>query len=1766
GLAGRVRAGDWDGEARSGEADGLGSRERSESGEGEEAESTGFTAVKEEEGEGVGIGGGRAGRTGRKRRAVGRQGSEGDVLNQGLGGQGVSSQGFNSQGLSKEGGGGVVVRRRRMAGFNLRVVLNAFAAPDTGRPTRLNNRWLKRLKRWKTSILVLSRTPAFGDKELMLQEVRDTLEAVRDLYPDMLVIWRSAVGGHPSCQHFTRPLRTRPALLAAKGKIPDVWLRHAEMNAAIKPLLKEYGVVYMDVDSATSLRPDGHHSRMDGSINCHHYCMPGPLDHWVSLFHNLLLLLDQHSPQSTLPASAAAAAGGGGGAAVAGGAAGAAGAGGFGGGDGFSGSGFGGAAGGSGSGGGAAGGVPAVKVSGVVGEGGVVVEEEDLSDVPRGGRWRSKEEIEEEESGREDGGGGGGMVGVGGAGGFEGAGTVGGGMGVGGGLACTNFSACIPGTRIRGEAAVLEAQQEVSCVAEDGKWVRFNTPRWLPWSRDPHTNPRAPHYGTCDLLHVNETGGKGMYGFAADKFRKNPGDREWHVRAELKYQWKASRFCPPFMGFNRHKFCAAVGQRNVLLVGDTTQLALHDVFLNHVTTIATQKEIGDIADAWTAPNNQPACATNNPHVVCSDIVPGGFTFRVAHNNLLTPDSPGGGAFNQRWLGHLRKWNVSIVVLNKGFERRPTPVYLKTLRQTLTKFRQVAPDTLLIWRSTWRGHEGCENATEPLAAPPDNATRAGPWAFVLEQNEAVRDVIREFGGVYMNLDASLSMRPDGHLRQLNGLTDCYYYCLPGPVDHFMRLFYNYLIILDSKGPRTSHKCHASHSEFNGKSHFPRNGHGNGYSRWARDASGASPPPSASGPNRASHHHDGASHGKGYDGRYEGRFEGARCEGRYEGRYGRGYGRGDFRGYAQSGSERPASPGSSPSPSSSASPFASSSPPFGQSAAANSPSSPANATSSPDSNAAAGGAASGEFPFQSHHTILDVDPVDPTAGDAAWGGLDAAAAAAAWKRSFLKRVVDTITDSKYFNLQTAGWLMAGAATAAVGVQVTAHIIKAIESVPLLASLEILIGAAVTTNVATTIAGGREARERLEQQWDEFVRRVSGTYGLSDPVFDEMESGKDLECSALIADAALQQSEQRPSHLEGDTSGETQQQREVWAAEGLRRAAEGLGLKAEGKAESKAEVNTGKETEGEELKETGGKQGAEADSEAPQRKAEREEGEEAVVAVRKAELVRVLSEFVERREGRARRVNRMLQQEVQAGRGLEERLGDLTKALEVRTLASVAAAQNVARLQALNDSLQAERNSVTSQLSALTNQITGLSTSLDVLTRQQDSVSQSNTVLRARLRKALLEKRQLAQSLRAAHRVQSERASDVEGRLRAVGAQLKASEGAMLQQRREEEVNLQTYLSQHAAIKSERNAAVVQASDLERRVASAEAQLKEVTRSRDQLFITNHELNTRLTAAMTENRLLQQRVDQLQRTSRHSAAAFRDREATLKQHLAERHAELAASRQQAAAELARVTSSLEAKVRATQEDLEESKGEVRWLEEQRAAQEEVEESKGEVKWQEEQRAAQEEVDESKGEVRWLEEQVEALREEGQLHTTRLRAAVAAAEKRAQEVRERRGRRCAIAVRAEEEEAAAVSADAESVAVGADAGADAGVAAGAAAGPTVGAEGSALGTPNEAAGSPNKPLGPPNENDLKVYARAIFPAYVALDASIMEQSRGVTAMVQVWAGRHVWWQCMYAGMVCMQVYLQVIFPAYVALDASIMEQSRGVTAMVQVRELVVW
>ena len=102
--------------------------------------------------------------------------------------------------------------------------------------------------------------------------------------PAMLIIWRNTPAGHPNCGGVNAPLQTRPTGAAGKK-----WEKYAEQNEVMRGLAKEFGMVYMDVDTPTSYRADGHHLLPDGTYDCHHYCAPGPIDHWVSLLHNVLL-------------------------------------------------------------------------------------------------------------------------------------------------------------------------------------------------------------------------------------------------------------------------------------------------------------------------------------------------------------------------------------------------------------------------------------------------------------------------------------------------------------------------------------------------------------------------------------------------------------------------------------------------------------------------------------------------------------------------------------------------------------------------------------------------------------------------------------------------------------------------------------------------------------------------------------------------------------------------------------------------------------------------------------------------------------------------------------------------------------------------------------------------------------------------------------------------------------------------------------------------------------------------------------------------------------------------------------------------------------------------------------------------------------------------------------------------------------------------------------------------------------------------------------
>ena len=106
--------------------------------------------------------------------------------------------------------------------------------------------------------------------------------------PDVNVYFRNTPPGHAFCATESKmPPLARPRSenrtmyqRRAGDTNPYHWSEFAAQNLLARKIAAKYRVAYLDVASATELRPDSHLSAQD----CLHFCIPGPIDMWVELF------------------------------------------------------------------------------------------------------------------------------------------------------------------------------------------------------------------------------------------------------------------------------------------------------------------------------------------------------------------------------------------------------------------------------------------------------------------------------------------------------------------------------------------------------------------------------------------------------------------------------------------------------------------------------------------------------------------------------------------------------------------------------------------------------------------------------------------------------------------------------------------------------------------------------------------------------------------------------------------------------------------------------------------------------------------------------------------------------------------------------------------------------------------------------------------------------------------------------------------------------------------------------------------------------------------------------------------------------------------------------------------------------------------------------------------------------------------------------------------------------------------------------------------
>ena len=139
----------------------------------------------------------------------------------------------------------------------------------------------------RADVIVANRGAHYTHDQTFLFGVRAALRFLRRLHPNKLIIWRSTPPGHKDCDSYDRPLQDS----RGQTSLPHNWGWFLHQNSIVKPQVERVGGVYMDLDTITMARADGHlgYSWEKHRRDCLHFCMPGPMDTWVQLLHNMLL-------------------------------------------------------------------------------------------------------------------------------------------------------------------------------------------------------------------------------------------------------------------------------------------------------------------------------------------------------------------------------------------------------------------------------------------------------------------------------------------------------------------------------------------------------------------------------------------------------------------------------------------------------------------------------------------------------------------------------------------------------------------------------------------------------------------------------------------------------------------------------------------------------------------------------------------------------------------------------------------------------------------------------------------------------------------------------------------------------------------------------------------------------------------------------------------------------------------------------------------------------------------------------------------------------------------------------------------------------------------------------------------------------------------------------------------------------------------------------------------------------------------------------------
>lgn len=180
---------------------------------------------------------------------------------------------------------------------------------------------------------------------------------------------------------------------------------------------------------------------------------------------------------------------------------------------------------------------------------------------------------------------------------------------------------------------------------------------------------------------------------------------------------------------------------------------------------------------------------------------------IRNEHLKVEDTNSLTKIGARWHAQLGKLNPNLLILNRGAHYVEDDILLRDLRKTFSFLRQF-PHVSTIFRSATIGHSDFaeKRLSEPLrsASDADVSERGGiynntkilfNWDKFRHQMSLVKSLIDSSFPeiIFIDVYASTARRAD-----LHAVEDGLHYCIPGPIDNWVRLLHTTLQVLEHRG--------------------------------------------------------------------------------------------------------------------------------------------------------------------------------------------------------------------------------------------------------------------------------------------------------------------------------------------------------------------------------------------------------------------------------------------------------------------------------------------------------------------------------------------------------------------------------------------------------------------------------------------------------------------------------------------------------------------------------------------------------------------------------------------------------------------------------------------------------------------------------------------------------------------------------------------------------------------------------------------------------